>query len=312
MKVTHGFSFIELMVGLLITSILSIALYQVFRQTQNSTQSIQSLMDYTVEVPVVYNQLEKDLTGLFIPERYYKQLRAAEKKSEQKTAEKKEKKKIKPISHLFYLQKSSKNLELLSFLTTHSLALYNSVVPRNVRVVYSLVPLSGDGEKLYRLVRQETSDIATDLKVFKGEKLRGYDLMTNIKSLSIELYTPEKLPKKAEKAKQQKEEKKRIYRQFTTWIPDEIKAKTEYPVPAFVVVKGLVFDPLTKRDRSFEWDFGITSFDGIEHQLQQIKEPSQQQAPQQKNQQSTQVQQPKSQVNNLLPQKPVQPQPVKV
>jgi prepilin-type N-terminal cleavage/methylation domain-containing protein len=290
-KTTQGFTFIELTIALLITSIVAFMIYQSFEQTQRSVKQIDALMDYTLSMPTVYNQLGKDITALFVPERAFKELDERAKKAQKKDKpaaqaeqqnpepdkEKKEKK-LEPLKNIFYLTAKEKNFESLSFISTHSLSLYNSVVPNNVRIMYRLMP-QVNGR--FRLTRQEITKLGTSLNDFSSEKIRSYDLLSEIKSLSVLLFVPEKLEvptkkeQKDQKEQQQQKPKKRVYKELNQWQFDAAETsgeqKNDYVVPAYLQFTGIVVDPVTDRERDFVWEFKVAAFDGIEDRLKEIK-----------------------------------------
>lgn len=277
MKQSSGFSIIELMIALVISSMLTLLLYQSFSQSQRSARNNNSVLDVVTVMPIAYNQLEKDFSTIFVPARVFKDLaQQAQKKNNtsgaagQPVAESPDKKPKEPFKEIFVCTLKEKNLELLSFISTHSLALYNTVLPHAVRVVYRLVPLANRPD-LFSLVRQETTKIDMPLAKFKEEKIREYDLMRGVKEIKVELLVPEKpaeepqesdKEKKVTKSSPPKQPKK--YKSLTAWQGDSSEGeKPEYLIPAYINVAGIFVDLATDREYPFEWKFAVPVFDDV-------------------------------------------------
>lgn len=282
-KQTRGFTLIELSIALVISSMLTLLLYESFSQAQRSARNSNSLMDAAMVMPVVYNQLEKDFTAMFVPERVFKDLAEKSKKKDasqpapQAEGADKEKKKQEPFKDIFLYTTQEKIFERMSFISTHSLALYDTVVPHAVRVLYHLEPLA-DKPGLFSLVRQETTKLDMPLAKFKEEKVRAYDLMRSVKNLKLEFLVPEKEPE--EPAQEGKEQKKasqpqapKKYRTLTTWAGDggEGEKKPEYLIPAYINVSGIFVDPSTDREYPFEWKFPVPVFDDVALRLKKAQ-----------------------------------------
>src|ERR1700732_4542718 len=67
MSIRHGFSFIEIVVAILISSFLSLVLYNSLSQTQRTMRQVTALMDETADFLPFMAQFEKDLSGVFAP-----------------------------------------------------------------------------------------------------------------------------------------------------------------------------------------------------------------------------------------------------
>lgn len=307
---SHGFTLIEVTIALLISSMLTLLLYQSFSQAQRSARNSSSVMDAVSVMPIAYNQLEKDITTLFVPARVFADIaEKAKKKDGQSTAPapqaegtEKDKKKKEPFKDVFISTLKEKNLESISFISTHCLALYDTVVPHAVRVVYRLVPLA-DNPKLFSLVRQETPQLDKPLAKFKEEKIREYDLMRGVKDFKIEFLVPEKEqePAQGEKKEQKKEQKPKAPPKYITldrWAGEgaEGEKKTDYLIPAYVNVSGVFVDPVTERDYPFEWKFSVPVFDDVALRVKKAQSKKQEKGAQ-----------PASPVQPGQPTSPVQP-----
>lgn len=273
-KQSSGFSIIELMIALVISSMLTLLLYQSFSQSQRSARNNNSVLDVVTVMPIAYNQLEKDLSTIFVPARVFKDLaRQAQKKNNssipagQPVGESTDKKPKEPFKEIFVCTLKEKNLQLLSFISTHSLALYNTVLPHAVRVVYRLVSLA-DRPDLFSLVRQETTKLDMPLAKFKEEKIREYDLIRGVKEVKVELLVPEKPAEEQQEQSKEKTTKNpqpqqpKKYKTLTAWDTTEGE-KPEYLIPAYINVTGIFVDLATDREYPFEWKFAVPVFDDV-------------------------------------------------
>jgi prepilin-type N-terminal cleavage/methylation domain-containing protein len=273
-KQLTGFTLIEIMIALFISSLLTLLLYQSFSQTQRTARNINALMDVTANMPIAYNQLEKDFLALFVPERVFKDManKAQKKDTAVQAPTEKEQKTKEPFKDIFVCAIKEKNLERMSFISTHSLALYNTVVPHAVRILYRLVPWA-DNPTLFSLVRQETTTLDMSLAKFKEDRIREYDLIRGVKELRFEFLVPEKLQEeqvketgKGQKKEQEKQpERPKKYSTLDRWEAegDDGAKKTEFIIPAYINVKGIFVDPATEREYPFEWKFAVPVFDDV-------------------------------------------------
>lgn len=286
---TYGFTLIEITIALFISSMLTLLLYQSFSQAQRAARNSSALIDAVTAMPIAYNQLEKDFTTIFVPARVFSDIADKAQKKEgasspaQTTAsspEESDKKPKEPFKDIFVSTLQEKNLAQLSFISTHSLALYNTVVPHAVRVLYRLMP-TVDNPKIFTLVRQETTTLDMPLKKFKEEKVREYDLMRGVKELRVELLVPEKEPEAEQQPGQEKQEQKQTkqeqqpkkYITLDKWEGDSEKGdkKTEHLIPAYIHVIGVLIDPATEREYPFEWRFAVPVFDDVVLRVKQAK-----------------------------------------
>ena len=280
MNRTPGFSLIELIVGLLIMSIFSILLYSVYSQTVRSTKSIQSINDYTLLIPKIYNQIEKDIFALFIPEQIWhelekKNLPSTEPKKNQSNQNKKssvdQEEQLKSIvpTDIFYSDTQDKNLNIISFISTHSLVHYTTSVPYLTRIVYTLEPHS-DNKNLFRLIRYELADLTKEFKYLgktnNKKTIDSHYLLSHIKNLSLKFLIPKK-----SNSEIKPEQKK--YQESSTW-----KIKTENNnikklIPEYILFEGSLLDPLSNKEFSINWEFKIPVFDSVAQKLN-AKKPS--------------------------------------
>jgi len=87
---TAGFTLIELLISSAIAAMLTGLLFFAFSQTSKLIPKLDSYDDVYSKATLLNTQLERDLSGAFVPNEYY----VRKKKEKDAAAEKKEKKKI--------------------------------------------------------------------------------------------------------------------------------------------------------------------------------------------------------------------------
>ena len=230
----QGFSLIELMVALTISSGVALMLFQVYNQSLRILGRVDGIVSTDIRVMTFYDRFEKDVTGAFIPligdldlakkmlEKHEGDVRTQQLKQQEQEGEGGESKeksaqkpqKVKPVTladiqvkRSFVCSQKDGKLAELSFITNNPLEVYAespSVKPRIARVSYSI---EQDKEKkgLFKLVRRESKK----LKLAEIKKERPYALLNNIKSLKVELLAtePVKEPEEEEKTEKDKDPK---------------------------------------------------------------------------------------------------------
>jgi prepilin-type N-terminal cleavage/methylation domain-containing protein len=277
----RGFSLIELVVALLISSLLTLSLFQLLQQTRKAVRRITNVIAIDEPFIALYNQLEKDITGMFAPNSSVEAYREKDKKEkaekDEKKAEKKEeksqekpepKKELKPIKDVFVLDAKKEQI-FWSFITTGGLQVLDSegtIVPQPAlkRVVYMLEkdPQRPD---VYRFMYR-FSALNLDLNAFKGADFTpSYELISGIKRLEIEL-TLFEIPEKTEaappgKKEQPAPEKKQPLKPATVkeWQEEEIWKKYKTLIPAYVKIKGDIADA-TGVEYPFEFMFKVYAY----------------------------------------------------
>lgn len=263
---TLGMSIIEISIALTISSFLMLALYQSFNTAEKNSQSISATMNAENAFAIAYNQLDKDFSALFIPERVFNELQKKEPKEEEKN-------KKEPFKDIFTPILKEKDLESITFLSTHSLPLFNSKSPYAVRIAYKLI--KQDNNEWYALVRQESTKLDLLPEQFKEKNIPAYQLIQNIKSLSITFTVIEKEKKESSSKdsdstqtsmnKTAAEPKKYVV--LTTWPQSKDVKKPDYLIPAFITLKGIFVDEITRHEYDFEWIFPVPVYDDVMQRL---------------------------------------------
>lgn len=272
MKVVHtksGITLIELVVGLLLSSLILTALFTVYGTISRTVARAQVTMERDHAVAIFQHQWRRDIQGVFAPPYPEKEIKktkeqdvSAAKTVPDKTpapaAEKKEK--PKPIKKIFDATQKDATLQALTFISTNPIAVYEKSQtgskPRMVRIVYRL---ESDGKKpaSYRLMRQESDTLEFDAFSSRAPKpIKAYELLANIKKLTIEF-----MVEKQEKQEQKEKEKKkgRSFKSFAEWHSDErFKEEKEVPlIPDIMRTTLVLADADTNQERTYHFDYVI-------------------------------------------------------
>jgi len=291
-----GISFVEITLGLFISSMLSVFLFQFFGQITKTSKTIGASLEYVTTIPTVFDQLERDITGIYVPEILYepkkkrkvpKAIDAKGKKVKQsptpEAVEEKETPEVRPIA--FFCESKNNQFMLLSFITTNHLPRFKQKDPERILVVYRLIP-DKEYPDSFALVRQQSTDILMPLKKFEENAVVEYMLLRRIKRFKVTLVTPEKekspskaqnpgQPVVAEKGASAKTEKPKITSEFS-WTPDEAKKKMGVFIPSYIGIEGAYADSSGKQMREFKFVFKLYTFADHAERMRQEREKKQQ------------------------------------
>jgi prepilin-type N-terminal cleavage/methylation domain-containing protein len=185
-----GFTLIEVLVFIVIASMMSVALYQGFDQTNRVVKYVDNMVSLDQRIFIVQDRLEKDLAGAFIPT--HQPLQNEQDKIKPAGEQKKQ---ITVLPKLFYSVNQEQTLKELTFVTTNPLQVYGVSQPRIARVQYQLLP-DKDHKNAFKLTRQESLRLSYDK--FQESNPREYVLADNIKNIIVEYGTIEKDTNKKE------------------------------------------------------------------------------------------------------------------
>ncbi len=293
--VALGMTLIEISIGLMIASMMSVMLFRFLRQTTKVSQTVEATLDYTDIIPLAYDQLERDITAIYVPDALYEKKPAGKKgaaagtvttgksaaagSAAGKTAEapaKPPEEDQEPRPTAFYCELKDKRFLTLSFITTNRLVSFKQQDPYRMQILYRTVP-DEQHEGLLKLVRQQSSDIRLPLKKFEEGAVPAFTLMRGIKSCSLHLFSPQiKKSQKAlksaseateqqmaqqatEETKERQEEKK--LEKLDAWIPDEMKKKLGVYIPAYIEIEGIFEDATRLQEKPFKFVYKIHSFE---------------------------------------------------
>ncbi|HSC25539.1 MAG TPA: hypothetical protein VLB80_04990 [Candidatus Babeliales bacterium] len=267
----YGFMLIELIVATMVATMVAAILLAALAQGSRFQIVIDNMIDTSVRIGVISNQLEKDLMGAFIPVQAEKTEDTKNKKNdtnkpteaqddtEQKSTQKKE---PKIIDKIFYSINKDGKFDTLTFITNNPLTVFvgkdvGIVKPKVVRVQYTL-KADPDKKDSYALFRQESMEL--DLENFKN--VRAYEVIDGIKNCSItftariEKKQEEQKPSANEKSSQEKQKISYEYKVLNEWVSeqkgDADKDKSEFPrIPYSVEIKIALWDKQEKREKDF-------------------------------------------------------------
>ena len=177
-----GFILLEIIISIALGSFIGLALFATFFQVNKAYNMTDRIIAFDVRATVVQYQLERDLSGAFVPfvVESEKTITTETKvtvtnKAGIKTTQKKEqesKTQEKPLDKAFHIMMQDGVLSVFSFITSNPMYVYGKQKPRIARVTYSLVPekQKRGAPKTYTLFRQESSDVLFKEVTEKGKR----------------------------------------------------------------------------------------------------------------------------------------------
>lgn len=194
-----GFSILELVIGLMISTMLITISFSIYNQIARSTQFVQRITTADTHAIILKDRLQKDILGimpLWFTKKDYEesvktktstQPKEPEQKEQHESKENKQETSKNKENNFFYSSNHTTHntLDCFSFITTNPLRMYGSSEHKPcVRVVYQLQKETKK-ESLFRLFRKEIDELE-----FNTETIRNagtfYEIASNIKTFSIE------------------------------------------------------------------------------------------------------------------------------
>jgi prepilin-type N-terminal cleavage/methylation domain-containing protein len=240
-----GFTLIEITAALLIGSLLTMSLYQIFRNIQRSVTRMTSAIEIDSPIITFYNQLERDILGIFTP-RNIKDKKAPETKQDNQE---------KKIENVFV--SSNKNGRVsFNFITTGGYQVIDGsgnavLAPYNKRVFYAIEP-DGNRQNMFILTYGQTHNLDTET----AQHIKKYELARNIRRFDIEFKVIEPV-KQAEKENAKKQRKLVSIAQFS---PKEVYEKYHTHIPAYIEIKGVYLDARTNFEVPFKYMFQVPAY----------------------------------------------------
>lgn len=279
-----GITLIELIVGLLLSSVLISALFAMYGTITRTVSRATETMDRDRAVVVFQHQWQRDIEGVFAPPYPKKESKKTEdasavgnKQEKKETEPEKKKEQPKPIKKVFDATIKDGSMNVVTFITTNPVAVYEKSQvgskPRMVRVVYRL---QSDGKKpaTYRLMRQESEKLDFDSFNIKEKSVKDYELLGSIKKFTIEYL----LAKEEKKETQEKEKKKKgkTFKSFNEWHSDERHKEDKPLIPQIIKTKLVLTDEDRNKEMSYEFNFQIPAYNQAipEEQKAENKVPS--------------------------------------
>lgn len=262
-----GFMLLELLVSMVIASMIALALFASFSQTNRAVYTVDNIVDVSYKQTVAINQLTKDISGAFIPVQGRKKKSQEEDKKQAQENEKLKKEarasssakatadKKKPLTKIFYGTAKDGQLNVLTCITNNSTLEYPIGM---VRVVYRLVAEKSFNPKkpAYVLLRQESA-IKLNFDDFNPEQkeggVRAYELIGNVKKITVAYTAAVNKPRNepAAKATSNEQQFEREYKVLNEWVMEEEQEKQykDYTkIPFAVDVDLVLWDDRKERE----------------------------------------------------------------
>ncbi len=235
-KNSAGFTLLEIIIAIALSSLIALVLYTTFWQTQKTVKGIQALVAADMTQASLYYQLERDIMGFFLPSRAIKKVpkhTTSLASPTQEILQDKEKQEVSspPITHVLYSAQERDMLNLLTFISTSSLPVF--VDPRQqespiyaVRITYRLRK-DPYNNHLYILTRHESTDLTFKVSP-EPQKMRAseYEIARNIRTVRITYWFKEH---------NKSNTSSKAYTAVHTWSVDEqLQRKQEPLFPEFM------------------------------------------------------------------------------
>lgn len=236
-----GFSLIEILIALAIGSFVMIMVFDTITSLQKSTQRYSELVTVDSQQERLYNQLQRDISGMVIP--LFGFVPSPEKTPEEQKKEQQE------YFAQYGLQCAIENdlIKNLTFVTTSILSVFGTTKPHLVRVQYTLEPDKVNAQ-YYTLMREEAS-LEKDTKTASAGKEK-YAIAFGIKTCGIQCITVSE------------QDGKRKIEEVASWSFDKNskeKQEKQIALPRIIILKGTMVDiaSVVKREHEFEYAFFI-------------------------------------------------------
>ncbi len=251
-----GFTLIEIVIGIMLSSIVSLVLYNMLNQTTRVVENVTSYTNLDNKIAVLYNQIDKTISAAFLPRiEEVRSTLSTETVTVIKTnktgkPENKEEKKQK-VEKIFYSENDGANLKLLTFLSTGAVRGYDESGGNITRVVYRLVKDEQNPGFFKLLIQQNSKFLDLDILKPENSKTRSYELATGIKSLKAVYYAREE---------KQEGEKNITRTKLPDWGSKEMLEKYKQKLPEFVDLNGVIWDDVKKRNTEIKFKFNIYGY----------------------------------------------------
>lgn len=285
-----GFTLIEIVTVILISSIISLSLYQMLKQSSKTVAAVVRIIDTDLPIMPFYNQLELDITGMFAPESsiesYVQKLKKVEENSKENNETKEEStnsvktdidqknKKdvnIKPvpevkeenkefIKNIFYIKTNPGFI--FSFITTagiQTLEFDGSLKPTTFvrRVAYTLETDEKIPNTFKIIYKCDSSSSLLNIENIQSPNFTpSYELISGIKDLKIR-FTVFEFKQKEDDENQGNKDQKNV--KLTEWQEEDIFQKYQTLIPAYILFKGTLVEP-NGVEHPFEFEFKVPAY----------------------------------------------------
>lgn len=253
-----GFTLLELLVSLVISSFILLALSQAYRSAMSFLSKSRSSMVLNRKVCLLFNQIERDLSTAFIPFLEPEIVPATDAKSdprkqqsEKKPADttKDEREQLKDFflgvhgetmsAAFVYNDHPLKPFERLTFISTNPLLVYGTTASRLVRIAYEIRKekfARGFEQESFQLIRKEGRDLKNakmKISEFDYAEREKHSIDEQVMIEGVKAFYVQYIAYKEEKTKNQSENEVKKYEEIrlNTWGDKEI---SQGVVPAAV------------------------------------------------------------------------------
>ena len=245
--VKPGFLLLEMVIGTLIASMISMVLMNTLGYMTKMSAVVENMADQALQISIVQHQFEKDVMGMCVVNQAVieddqdeqkknksvsteQKENSGEQKEQQSNASLQKKERVPRLKKLFFVSIGQENqMQQVSFITNNPLPQFwqgsvGNAKPLRVRVVYFLKP-DPQHQGSFMLMRQESTDLL--IESFK-DKVPAYVVADHIASFSFTL-SYDMVQK--EEAKDQKNQKQAVQKNKTTtstithWDTDDLLTK---------------------------------------------------------------------------------------
>ncbi len=265
-----GFSLIEIIIALAISSFVGIMVFNTVWLLQQSSKRYNQLITIDSQQQILFSQMQKDISSMVVP-LYGFIPNPKEKREDQEKAQQEYFKK-------FGLQIEIENEKFknLSFVTTTILGVYGAKKPRLARVRYLMIP-DANHQNYFTLMRQESPELSmSDFERSIAEnKNFSHAIAFGIKTSSISCTSIA-----------MHEDQKKV-EEVSSWSLTELAKKQQQPdaqgkieqpiaLPQIITFNGVMGDFTSDHEHPFSYSFFISIDPRIKPQQQENKEPAKQ------------------------------------
>lgn len=203
--VQKGFSILEFVISLMISTMLMTAALTIYQQVSSSSKKIQNITSKDISLMILEKRLTDDLLGLsplwFNKENITNTEQAKNNSKEQSSAKEQTKDPNTEKNNFFYAQTQNNQIDFITFISTSTLHSFTSPRLYIARIVYMLQP-DQDKPGFFILQRKEEKQISNEINLQKIKDGSFYTLIKNIKNCSLEYGFIDISPEKRSQASQ--------------------------------------------------------------------------------------------------------------
>ena len=249
-----GFSLIEILVALTISSFVMQMVFTTISLLQKSARRYNELIASDSQQEMLFGQLQKDISGMVIP------IYGFVASSKDKPEEQQKKQEQYNAQYGLQIEIENERLKSLSFVTTSVLGSYGVFKPRLARVRYLLTP--EENSSYFKLLRQESAELSLADFEKDNDKNKNFShtIALGIKTCAINctLIMQQDGKKKIEEvsswsfAEQMKKQQKESPQKEGS---ERIEKKIE--LPSIISLKGSFVDETSKHEYPFNYSFFV-------------------------------------------------------